>query len=89
MQEYWSGQPIPSPAVPPDPGIEPGSPALYVDSLPTEVSGKPLCRSLKTKQNKNKPNNTKLDTNNNEYQYQTMRSIKLSHLKAALRHPSG
>ena len=26
----------------PDPGIEPGSPALQVDSLPTELSGKPL-----------------------------------------------
>ena len=26
----------------PDPGIEPGSPALQEDSLPTELSGKPL-----------------------------------------------
>ena len=26
----------------PDPGIELGSPALQVDSLPTELSGKPL-----------------------------------------------
>ena len=26
----------------PDPGIEPGSPALQVDSLPTELWGKPL-----------------------------------------------
>ena len=25
----------------PDPGIEPGSPALQADSLPTELSGKP------------------------------------------------
>ena len=25
----------------PDPGIEPGSPVLQVDSLPTELSGKP------------------------------------------------
>ena len=25
-----------------DPGIEPGSPALQADSLPTELSGKPL-----------------------------------------------
>ena len=31
----------PSPADLPDPGIEPGSPALQVDSLPTEPSGKP------------------------------------------------
>ena len=40
-QEYWSGYPIPSPADLPDPGIEPGSPAVQVDSLPTELSGKP------------------------------------------------
>ena len=25
----------------PDPGVEPGSPALKVDSLPTDLSGKP------------------------------------------------
>ena len=40
--EYWSGQPIPSPADLPDPGIEPESPALQADSLPTELSGKLL-----------------------------------------------
>ena len=33
-QEYWS---IPSPGDLPDPGIEPGSPALQVNSLPTEL----------------------------------------------------
>ena len=27
-QEYWSGLSFPSPGDPPDPGIEPGSPAL-------------------------------------------------------------
>jgi len=27
-QEYWSGLPFPSPEDLPDPGIEPGSPAL-------------------------------------------------------------
>ena len=27
-QEYWSGLPFPSPGDIPDPGIEPGSPAL-------------------------------------------------------------
>ena len=26
----------------PDPGIKPGSPALQADSLPAELSGKPL-----------------------------------------------
>ena len=32
-QEYWSGYPIPSPVDLPDPGIEPGSPALQMDSF--------------------------------------------------------
>ena len=38
-QEYWSGKPIPSPVDLPNPGIELESPALQVDSLPTELSG--------------------------------------------------
>ena len=38
--EYWSGQWFPSPRDLPNPGIEPRSPALQVDSLPTVVSGK-------------------------------------------------
>ena len=38
-QEYWSGQPIPSPGDLPDPGIKPGSPSLQVDSLPANLSG--------------------------------------------------
>ena len=33
-QEYWSGLPFPSPGDLPDPGMEPGSPALQVGSLP-------------------------------------------------------
>ena len=33
-QDYWSGLPFPSPGDLPDPGIEPGSPALQADSLP-------------------------------------------------------
>ena len=36
-QEDWSGLPFPSPEDLPDPGIEPGSPALQADSLPTEL----------------------------------------------------
>ena len=32
-QEYWGGLPSPSPAALPDPGIEPGSPALQADAL--------------------------------------------------------
>ena len=35
-QEYWKGLPFPSPEDPPDPGIEPGSPALQLCSLPSE-----------------------------------------------------
>ena len=35
-QGYWSGLPFPSPGDLPNPGIEPGSPALQADSLPTE-----------------------------------------------------
>ena len=35
-QEYWGGLPWPSPGDLPDPGIEPGSPALQADSLPSE-----------------------------------------------------
>ena len=40
-QEYWSGLPFPCPGDLPDPGIEPMSPALQTDSLPTELGGKP------------------------------------------------
>ena len=40
-QWYWSGLPFSSPGDLPDPGIEPGSPALQADSLPTELQGKP------------------------------------------------
>ena len=35
-QEYWSGLPFPSPGDLPNPGIEPGSPALQADTLPSE-----------------------------------------------------
>ena len=40
-QEYWSGLPFPSPGDLPNPGIEPGSPTLQVDSLPSEPPGMP------------------------------------------------
>ena len=40
-QEYWSGLlPFPSPGDLPDLKIEPRSPALQADSLPTEPPGK-------------------------------------------------
>ena len=41
-QEYWSGLPFPSPGDLPDPGIEPRSPALQADALPSEPPGKPF-----------------------------------------------
>ena len=44
-QEYWSGLPCPSPGHLPDPGIEPGSPALQAGSLQSEPPGL-LCPSL-------------------------------------------
>ena len=40
-QEYWSGFPCPSPGDIPNPRIEPRSPALQADSLPSELPGKP------------------------------------------------
>ena len=39
-QEYWSGLPFPSPGDLPNPGIEPGSPTLRADTLPSEPPGK-------------------------------------------------
>ena len=45
-QGYWSGLPFPSPGDFPNPGIEPGSPVLQADSLPTELQGKPVYSSL-------------------------------------------
>ena len=51
-QEHWSGLPRPPPADLPNPGIEPGSPALQADSLPLShqeaqrlvgVSPNPFC----------------------------------------------
>ena len=40
-QEYWSGLPFPSSGDLPDPEIEHRSPALEVDSLPSELPRKP------------------------------------------------
>ena len=40
-QEYWSGLPFPSPGDLPNPGTEPGSPALEADALTSEPPGKP------------------------------------------------
>ena len=45
-QEYWSGLPFPSLGDLPNPGIEPESPALQADFLPTG-----LPRNLTTRRN--------------------------------------
>ena len=49
-QECWSGLPFPSPGDLPDPGIEPRSPALQADTLPSEppgTTGNPIKVGLK------------------------------------------
>ena len=45
-QEYWSGLPFRSPGNLPNPGIEPGSPALQADSSLSEPLGKPILLNL-------------------------------------------
>ena len=40
-EEYWDGLPFPFLGDIPNPGIEPGSPALQADSLLPEPPGKP------------------------------------------------
>ena len=40
-QEWWNGLLFPSPGDLPNPGIEPGSPALQANALPSEPPGKP------------------------------------------------
>ena len=41
-QEYWTGLPFPSPGDIPNAGMEPRSPALQADALPSEPPGKPI-----------------------------------------------
>ena len=41
-QDYWSGLPFRSPGDLPDPVIEPGSPTLQADTLPSEPLVKPM-----------------------------------------------
>ena len=49
-QEYWSGLPFFAPGNFPDPGIEPRSTALQVDSLPAEPPGKPNSKTFSSVQ---------------------------------------
>ena len=41
-RECWSGLPFPSPGDLPDPEIEPGSPTLQADTLPSEPPGRSI-----------------------------------------------
>ena len=47
-REYWSRLPFPSPGDLPDPQIEPGSPALQADSLPSKPSRRGNKGDIKT-----------------------------------------
>ena len=46
-QEGWNGLPFPSPEDLPGPGIEPGSPTLQAEALPSEPPGNPLIYKVK------------------------------------------
>ena len=52
-QECWSGLPFPSPGDLPDSGIEPGSPALQADALPSEPPGKQIYLKMGTIKDRN------------------------------------
>ena len=47
-QEYWSGLSFPSPGDRPHPWINPTSPALQADSLPSKPAGKPIFSKCKS-----------------------------------------
>ena len=47
-QEYWSGLPFPFPGDLPNPEIEPGSPALQTDPLPSKPLGNPYLSIVRT-----------------------------------------
>ena len=45
-QEYWTRYPFPFPEDLPGPGIEPRSPTLQADSLPSEPPGKSFSQAI-------------------------------------------
>ena len=49
-QEYWIGLPFPTAGDLPDPRIEPQSPALQADFLPSEIPGKTIISLCISKQ---------------------------------------
>ena len=58
-QECWSGLSFPSAGNLPNPGIEPGSPALQAESLVDEPRGIWLCGSQQTVENSERDGNTR------------------------------
>ena len=50
-QGYWRGLSFPSPGDLPNPGIEPRSPTLQADALPSEPPRKPTARKMSVYQN--------------------------------------
>ena len=51
-QQYWSRSPFPSPGNLSNPGIEPRSPVLQADSLPSESPGKSKVSRILSKKKK-------------------------------------
>ena len=47
MQEYWKGLPLPSPGDLPDSGMEPRSPLLQADFLPSASPGNAVAAAAK------------------------------------------
>ena len=66
---------IPSPVDLPNPGIKLGSPALQADSLPTEISGKPLpnTRSLFKKRKVNNIQGKRVNKETEDFNYYSHR----------------
>ena len=69
---------IPSPGKLPDPGIEPGSPVVQVDSLPAELPGKPFNTyriwQKETVKNKNWKGKSKAILTHRQYCYLFLKS---------------
>ena len=74
-KEYWSGLPFPSPGDLPDPEIEPRSPALRADTLPSEPPGKPWER-ITTKREMEKLENITKWNGNTEYEIEEVKLDK-------------
>ena len=66
-QEYWKELPFPSPGDPPDPKIEPVSPALAGRLLTTEPPGKPFKHVRVSISKKSKNNNVGEDNKKRKY----------------------